>query len=156
MQCTQICRKRFATRALQSLLMLRVSLVTTVWSSRETAGLKLSMRTTASPGDESKTNGTEQGACWRPHLQITWIKVLHRAVEKQKYWEGPFTRRKHPPQCRQVSVLPVASGAPDFDFNWWFQVGMNHLVCLYWHLFLLQSMHLCQLLLLRYWILNLV
>lgn len=64
--------------------MLCVSLVTTVWSSRETGGLKLSMRMMAWPTDESDTHQQAgvQGARWRPHLQITWIKLLHSTVEK--------------------------------------------------------------------------
>lgn len=73
--------ERFAAHVVSDLLMLCVSPVITVCSSRETAGLKLSMRTMASPGDESETNSTEQGACWHPHLQITWIKVLQQAEE---------------------------------------------------------------------------
>lgn len=49
----------FTTRALERLVMLCVSKVTTVRSSRESAGLKLSRRRMmmmARPGDESETN----------------------------------------------------------------------------------------------------
>lgn len=83
--------------------MLRVSLVITVRSSTETAGLKLSMRTMASPGDESETNSTEQGACWHPHLQITWIKVLQQAVEST---EEDHSQGGHIHPSVQTTVSP--------------------------------------------------
>lgn len=35
------------------------------------------------PGDESETNGIEQGAHRRSHLQITWIMVLQWTAEKK-------------------------------------------------------------------------
>lgn len=70
------------------------------------------------PGDESETNGTEQGVRWRPHLQITWIKVLHWSVEKAEALKMTIHKKEtSTPQGREVQFLAVASGATDFDFK---------------------------------------
>lgn len=64
-------------------LMLCVSLVTTVWSCWETAGLKAKHEDDGSAWWRVRLNSTEQGAHRRPHLQITWIKgTTHWTVEK--------------------------------------------------------------------------
>lgn len=66
--------------------MLCVSKVTTVRSSRESAGLKLSRRMMmARRGDESETNS--RGACGRPHLQPpdhnTTLEEEKRTIHKK-------------------------------------------------------------------------
>lgn len=70
------------------------------------------------PGDESETNGTEQGARRRPHLQITWIMVLHRTVEKAKVQRKTIHKEDiSNAQRTDVSFFTVASGGTYFDLN---------------------------------------
>lgn len=80
------------------------------------------------PGDESETNSTERGARSRPHLQITLVKRYYTGLWKRlSYWEGPIHKKEIPAtQCGEVYFLAAAaSGATDFDFNWWVQITLH-------------------------------